>query len=340
MVPEPSIHNYVIRATRPADAGAVARMINANKRAVIGRDAISVEELISDWEAPEFDLVHDTRVVLTSDGDLIAYGEFYRSHGSAIRLGTSVHVHPDYWGRGIATALNEWVEACALEKLDATPEGVRVVLQAYVPNENEAAADVLRNLGYNHERYFQRMVIELNGTRPAAQWPEGIDVRPVREGEESAVYRAIDEAFRDHWGHVDEPFDDAYPAWKHMMFGHPNNDPSLWFLAVDGDEIAGASLGLAALSEEPDMGWVRILAVRRDWRKRGIALALLHHSFAEFQRRGRKRVGLTVDADNLTGAVRLYRKAGMHPTETMSVFEKELRPGRNVVVGSNHANGV
>lgn len=336
MVAEPLIDTYTIRATRPADVEDVVRVVNANVRVVTGRDEMSAEELASDWESPDFDLARDTRVVLTPAGELVAYGELYHPHGSAIRSYAWVHVHPDHWGRGIATALNEWVEAHAREGLDRAPEGVRVVLQAVSSQENAAAADVLLSLGYSRERYFQRMVIELNGAPPVAEWPKGIVVRTVRQGEEPAVFRAVDETFRDHWGHIDEPFEVAYPAWQHTMLGHPGHDPSLWHLAVDGDQIAGFSLGLASLSEEPDMGWVRVLGVRRDWRQRGIALALLHHSFAEFHRRGRKRVGLSVDAANLTGAVRLYRRAGMHPAETQALFQKELRPGRDVMTGSNH----
>jgi len=40
-------------------------------------------------------------------------------------------------------------------------------------------------------------------------------------------------------------------------------------------------------------------------------------------------VGLGVDAQSLTGATRLYEKAGMHsdPARQLVLYEKELRPG-------------
>jgi ribosomal protein S18 acetylase RimI-like enzyme len=74
--------------------------------------------------------------------------------------------------------------------------------------------------------------------------------------------------------------------------------------------------------------------VRRPWRKRGLGLALLNHSFGEFYRRGYRRVGLGVDAQNLTGALRLYEKAGMRadPARRFSVYEKELRLGVDLAV--------
>ena len=75
------------------------------------------------------------------------------------------------------------------------------------------------------------------------------------------------------------------------------------------------------------MGFIEVLGVCRSWRRQGIALALLHHCFREFQARGQKRVGLGVDAASLTGATRLYEKAGMTASRQFNVFEKELRPG-------------
>jgi GNAT superfamily N-acetyltransferase len=107
-------------------------------------------------------------------------------------------------------------------------------------------------------------------------------------------------------------------------------DPELWFLAMDGDEIAGMSLCMRQSREDKDMGWVRTLGVRRPWRRQGLGLALLHHSFGELYRLGQSRVGLGVDASSLTGATRLYEKAGMRPIRQFDSFELELRPGRDI----------
>jgi ribosomal protein S18 acetylase RimI-like enzyme len=79
---------------------------------------------------------------------------------------------------------------------------------------------------------------------------------------------------------------------------------------------------------------VRSLGVRRPWRKRGIGLALLRHSFNEFYRRGKRKVGLGVDAQNLTGALRLYENAGMHVDQAFDFYEKELRPGTEISLQS------
>ena len=78
------------------------------------------------------------------------------------------------------------------------------------------------------------------------------------------------------------------------------------------------------------IGWIRTLGVRRAWRKRGLGEALLLHSFGEFYKRGTKTIGLGVDAENPTGATRLYQKAGMHVASEYVTYEKELRSGRDM----------
>ena len=94
--------------------------------------------------------------------------------------------------------------------------------------------------------------------------------------------------------------------------------------------IAGMSLCYPKQVEDPQMGWVSTLGVRRPWRRRGVALALLHHSFGEFYRRGQQRVGLGVDAESITGATRLYEKAGMYVQRRYNTYHKELRPGKEL----------
>ncbi len=111
------------------------------------------------------------------------------------------------------------------------------------------------------------------------------------------------------------------------MIQDEHYDPTLWYLAFDRDQIAGGAICRPVSWEDPDAGWVRSLFVRRPWRRRELALALLRHAFLEFRKRGKQRVGLEVDAENLTGATQLYKKAGMHVTRQYDRYEFEVRPG-------------
>jgi ribosomal protein S18 acetylase RimI-like enzyme len=99
---------------------------------------------------------------------------------------------------------------------------------------------------------------------------------------------------------------------------------------MDGNEIAAVCLCRPTSHDDPDMAWVNTLGVRRPWRRQGLALALLHDTFGHFYRDGQKRVGLGVDASSLTGATRLYEKAGMHVSRQYDTYEKELRSGRDL----------
>jgi ribosomal protein S18 acetylase RimI-like enzyme len=98
-------------------------------------------------------------------------------------------------------------------------------------------------------------------------------------------------------------------------------------IAWDGDQIAGFSQN----RYRKGIGWIGTIGVRRPWLKMGLGLALLQHSFGEFYKRGMMTIGLGVDAENPTGATRLYQKAGMYTAAEYIFYEKELRVGRDPV---------
>jgi mycothiol synthase len=133
---------------------------------------------------------------------------------------------------------------------------------------------------------------------------------------ERVVHAVIEEAFADHWGYVPRSFED----WEQSVLHSDGFDPTLTFMAFDGNEVAGV-----AVSRHRDIAWVGSLAVRRAWRQRGLGLALLLQAFNEFYQRGDRAVGLGVDAQSLTGATRLYEKAGMHVARQYDTYEKVLR---------------
>jgi GNAT superfamily N-acetyltransferase len=148
------------------------------------------------------------------------------------------------------------------------------------------------------------------------------------------VVRAIQESFQDHFGYVVRPFDEELELLRHEINDLPNFDQRLWFLAIDGEEIAGIALCFPCAWDDPDVGWVGTLGVRRPWRRRGLGEALLRHAFLEFRKLGKRRAGLAVDSQNLTGATRLYEKVGLRsvPSRQYDLYEKELRTGKELSV--------
>jgi mycothiol synthase len=142
-------------------------------------------------------------------------------------------------------------------------------------------------------------------------------MRSLLAGEERAVYEAHMETFEDSWEHVREP----YEQWSHMLVERPEFEPGLWLLAVDGDRIAGIALSMIQ-QHQPTTGRIMIVGVRREWRRQGLGEALLRASFAALSTRGCTRAILGVDAESLTGAHRLYERAGMHVVARFDVYER------------------
>jgi ribosomal protein S18 acetylase RimI-like enzyme len=183
---------------------------------------------------------------------------------------------------------------------------------------NEASERFLKQEGYELVRHFWQMVIELNEPTPYPALPSGIDIQtfdPVIDSQ--PVYKAVEESFQDHWGHHTPGFEE----WSKSHLDGENYDPSLILVARAGGEVAG----VAICHEGEDGGWVEQLAVRRPWRRQGLGTALLMTIFNEFYLRGIQKVGLLVDAQNQTGATRIYQRAGMQIELQRAAFQKELQ---------------
>jgi mycothiol synthase len=312
-----------LRPVKWSDLEAVARLIY-DVCAADGDTSVAVtpQELKHEWESPGFALERDAFVVETSDGRIVGYEEFNNSHAHAI-LQTDGYVHLEYKGLGIGTALLHTIEKRARAEMTLAEPNVRVSLRSGIDNRDPASHDLHRNEGYQPLRYHWRMEIVLDGPPPQPKFPEGLELRPFIRGEHDiAVWQAENESFRDHWGSHDQTLEE----WIRRRFGRPEFDSSLWAIAWDGPEVAGFSLNRFRMG----IGWIGTLGVRRPWRKRGLGEALLHYSFGEFYQRGMKTIGLGVDAQNPTGATRLYQKVGMYPASEFVTYEKELRAGRDV----------
>jgi ribosomal protein S18 acetylase RimI-like enzyme len=240
-------------------------------------------------------------------------------------------VHPDFEGRGIGTALMSWAEKRLQETLARVPKDLQVAFRSGNLSTHRPTIELLENLGMSLTRRFWRMIIDLDDPVPAPLFPDGLEIKSfVDVNDLRAVNRAFNDAFRDHWGFVEQPVEESLAKWEHWVATDDEFKPSLWFIALDGEEIAGICLCRQREYGDPDMGWVNILGVRRPWRKQGLALAMLHHAFNVFRDMGKLRAGLGVDANSLTGATRLYEKAGMHVAREFHTYEKVLRPGRDI----------
>jgi mycothiol synthase len=294
---------YSLRRPTPDDAEAVAAVMT---KADDDAEEITGEDVKREWH--ELDLDNDVWLVDSGNAVVAAAGLFKRADD---RVASEGYVDPEHRGRGLGSALLRLIEKRAQE----LAPGARLNNGALV--SNEAAVALFEQRGYHPVRHFYRMTIDLRESPPEPRWPVGLEPRPFDREHAEAFHRASHEAFAEEWGHTARTFEDFL---RHRI-DVAGASLDLWLGVWDGDEIAATMICDA---RRYGLGWIGSIGVRKRWRRRGLGLALLHHAFGEFWRRGERKIGLGVDAENPTGATRLYERAGMQVGLEYVVHERRL----------------
>jgi mycothiol synthase len=301
----------VVEASR-ADAGAIAELVNGLARRDYGEAAVTESEVASWFDLPNLRFW----IAKDPDGRLVAYGDVEEADERR-RYWLDLRGDPERREPRGAVALLETVEAWARSRRapDAVLRGIR-------DGRDDDLRTAYESAGFGFVRHTLEMRISLDAELPRPEWPGGIRVRTfVSPDDERRVHETVEEAFEDHWEFTREAFEE----WRPWAIERPRFDPSLWFLAETEDgELAGCCCSAVHASGDPTFGYIETLGVRRRWRKQGLGLALLRHAFREFRARGMTRAALDVDAENLTGAVRLYERAGMTITKQQDIYERVL----------------
>ena len=323
---------YTVSALLPEHEQGAVDAINAFHRWMNGGNATTLEEMIQEWKEEGFDRATDTRIVLDPQGRVVGYNEVWNVNALHVRSFCWLNVVPEVLGSGVEDYLLTWGLERAAEKIAKAQEGARVVVHMSANKSAKPMLDLYERHGLKDVRHSYRMRVDFDGLPPAPEIPDGIVIRPMIAGkEERDAIHVVYDSFLDHWGFVEEPFEAFHKRWMRHLEADPNYDPSLYFIAFEGERAVGVSLCYPKIEEDPGLAWVGSLGVLRDARKRGLGLALLRYSFQEFYRRGNTRAGLGVDAENLTGALRLYEKAGMRVWREYCTYEYELRAGKDLM---------
>ncbi len=334
-----------VRPLIESDAPELARLDNAHSRRCNGLDHRSSDEWRMSLERPGIDLQRDSVGVFTATGRLVGCAMAvnmsypYNESMNGFMLDDEALGHCDqnepHPGE---QALLEWALQVQRSRLPEAPPHIQVVARMGFPAVDTRTRQVAERLGFKLARYFLHMRIDMDVEPQPARFPTGISCITLAETPDpDAVAVAFDEAFRDHFAYTERPRKQLLAEWQYITSSDPYADPSLCFIAVDGEEIAGFCVNRSRTTEDPEMGYVAVLGVRPAWRKRGLGLALLMQTFSELYRRGRRSVGLHVDADSLTGATRLYEKAGMHEDRRIIFLERVLREGKDISNGDEAA---
>jgi ribosomal protein S18 acetylase RimI-like enzyme len=230
---------------------------------------------------------------------------------------------------GIGTAMLRYLEQrlrLIADRLQAegviTADMPRLFETAIVDTETGRDA-LLQKEGYTAVRFGHLMSRPLSEPIEITPMPDGLEVRPVSSDQVRAVWDAAAEAFRDHWGYV-EPSEEEYLRFLE----DPNNDPGLWMVAWDGDQVAGSVQNFLDRNENEEYqrkrGYTEGISVCRPYRKRGLATALLTRSLQMFKEMGMDEAALGVDTQNLSGAFRLYERVGFRVYKREIVYRKPL----------------
>jgi mycothiol synthase len=291
------MNSSALRSLREDDAEAVASLFVEAYGDARPMDA----EEIRSWLANE-DIKPEFLRVLEQDGKVVAYADIW-VEDDEVALDLAAPSDP--------LPMLEWAEAEARER------GVPRV-RVFVPAGHDLV-DLLQRRGYELWRSSFTMEIELARPEPA-RVPEGLEVARYRpDVDAEAVRLALNEAFSS-----DAFFHEISESnFREFHLGSRGFDPAFWFLAWDGDELAGFNLAYPEKVGEPGLGWVGSLGVRPPWRRRGLGEALLRVSFLAFAEHGLVRAGLGVDTENPTGALALYERAGMHAVRRYDNWVRE-----------------
>lgn len=285
----------------------------------LGEVDSTMDDLEWHWGEEGVDLARDSLLLLDGAGALVGYLLVSPSGAGDLFAETYAAPGPE------RTALDDYLLAEAFVRAGRRASEAGRPLRLRVPAvEGEARIAVLEDEGFVPLRWFVRMEIRFGGPHAEPDPPEGLRITPLPHPDDdvlAAAHAAVEEAFADHWEHAPRDLD----AWRARHVDAEGFDPSMWAVGFDGEEVAGVAIG----RPEPELGglWIPIVAVRRPWRGRGLAGALLRTLFARATARpDLPAASLLVDAENPTGATRVYEAAGMTRRWAVVQMARDVEP--------------
>lgn len=317
---------YTWRPARLEDAAAIQQMFLAGDAADGTHRTDTIADIEREFKDPDVDVEKDSLVAFTSDGEVAALAWVYVFPTAETKLQAYFWggVHPRHRRQGLGGAILGWMEARASAALLARPEDLPRVMRLHCNDFEHERIAFFTSHGYQIVRYFYEMRRDLgqpivapalNGNLRLVSWTPELD---------PFIFEAFNESFRDHWGF--EPMTKA--AWDLFMVGRESFRPDLSYAVLDGDEVAGFSINFLSPEENERKGireaWVGDLGVRRAWRKRGVATALLNRSMIDFKAAGMDYASLGVDTENPTGALGVYERVGFTPVKRSMSFQKPV----------------
>lgn len=333
---------YTWRPARREDAGQLYHLYADIDVADSLTSAGSQADAERDFDDPSTRAETDSLVAVSPQGELAAAGWIYtnlevvREHYAWLWGG----VHPKHRQRGLGEALFSWMEERASAILDEFEDGLPRNLRASTPSTGADRIRLLERHGFQPVRQFYKMRRDLSKPISDGQLADGLRMVTWSPELDESVRVAINESFLDHWRF--EPI--AAGVWKVSFAESSDFRPELSFAVLDGDQMAGAIVNSVHSEDNARQGlsegWIHLLGIRRPWRGRGLATALINRSMQAFKEARLETAGLGVDTENVSGALRLYENLGFRPVQRTIQYNKAVGKETVVAAASGSATGL
>jgi mycothiol synthase len=287
--------------------------------------ADTLEQLARNYSSLRNSDARRDMMIVEGEGEIVGYN---RVEWWADNDGTLIYNHlgflvPEWRNRGIGRAMILHAEKRLREIAAAHDPATPKLFDTEAADTQVGCINLLTELGYAPVRYFCAMVRPNLDDVPDLALPDAVETRPVEPEHLRAIWEAEVEALKDHWGIMEQQEGD-FDLWLNDKWFQPH----LWQVAWDGDQVVGMVRNYVDEAQNEKFsrkrGYTEYISVRRPWRGRGVAKALIARSFTVLKAQGMKEAALGVDTDNPSGALQLYKGMGFHETGRDANYRKPL----------------